>query len=137
MSKYADKFYKLFGLRKIMYLGLVSVLLGIIGTFIIINIKMGPVVLYALIALIAIVPTTQILGQLTFNSLIHHRVRSGIRATMLSVSQTYNHLTLGLGMILIKPLLDGYGIECLLLLMLAILPLMLYPLTKVLSIKKI
>ncbi len=133
-SKYAHKIYEIFGTKKIMY-GCVGVI--IIGTAIMLAIlnTQNMWMIYLMLAIVAIIPATQKMCGLVFNTFIHHRIESKERGTVLSINQMYNTFFTGGIMILMKPLLDGFGIEWTLLIALLMFGFILIPLKKILDMK--
>jgi hypothetical protein len=70
-----------------------------------------------------------------FNTYIHHRIKSTERGTVLSVGHMYSRFISGGMMLLMKPLLDGFGIEWTMAAMLMMLASLVIPLRKILAMK--
>ncbi|MDR1207073.1 MAG: MFS transporter [Rickettsiales bacterium] len=133
-AKYAHKIYGILGPRKLLFslIGiLVLAIAAVFGTLHAGNMA----VVYVLCVIIAIVPASQKLAGLVFNTYIHHRVKSSERGTVLSVSAMYNTLLTGGIMILMKPLLDGFGIEFAMAATLALLAVIIIPTKKIMAMK--
>ncbi|MCL2748604.1 MAG: MFS transporter [Alphaproteobacteria bacterium] len=137
-AKYAHKVYESFGVRKTLYACIAAVVIAIAAVF-------GALfagaehmwIVYVMCVIIAIVPACQKMSSLIFNTLIHHRIKSSERGTVLSVSSMYATFISGGMMILMKPLMDGFGIGWTMAVTLVMLVAILYPLKKVLAIKEI
>lgn len=138
-TKYAHRIYDIFKVKNTLLICLAAVVLAIAAVFgALFASRTGNMwVVYAMCAIIAIVPASQKLCQLIFNTLIHHRIKSTERGTVLSVGAMYGTFVGGVIMILMKPLLDGFGIEWTMIATLAMLATIMYPLRKVLTIRKI
>jgi MFS family permease len=135
-SRYTQSIYKNLGSKNTIYFGLSAIVLGtlaVLGVFGTDNMLL----VYALCAFIAMIPATQKLIVLVFTTYIHHRIKSDERATIMSIKQMYSTFISGIMMMLMKPLIDGFGIQWTMWITLAAMLLILYPLKKVLAIKNI
>ncbi|HNY25395.1 MAG TPA: MFS transporter [Alphaproteobacteria bacterium] len=133
-SKYAHKVYDKVGHKKTLYLSIIMMFVAIISVFIVLNIN-NMFLIYLLCGIIAIVPASQKLNSLMFNSYIHHRIKSDERGTVLSVNSMYNTFISGGMMMLMKPLMDGFGIEWTMIITLFLFMLIFIPLRKILAMK--
>lgn len=92
---------------------------------------------YLCCAVIAVVAAMQKMYALVFSSLIHHRTASSERGTVISVSSMYATMIQGGMLMLMKPLLDGWGIYWTMLVTLLLFATIWYPLQKILKIEGI
>jgi MFS family permease len=69
------------------------------------------VLVYALLALIAIANASQMAVEIITSNFVHHRIKSDERSTILSVKSMISMFASGTLMILIKPLIDVFGIQ--------------------------
>ena len=137
-AKYAHKIYESFGVKNTLYACIAAVVVSIAAVLCALSAGTNNMwIVYVMCVIIAIVPASQKLSSLIFNALIHHRIRSSERGTVLSVSSMYGTFFSGGMMILMKPLMDGFGIEWTMIATLVMLVAILYPLKKVLAIKEI
>ncbi|MDR1071991.1 MAG: MFS transporter [Rickettsiales bacterium] len=90
---------------------------------------------YALCAIVAIAPAIQSLCKLTANGCIHKRINSTERGTVISVGGMLSMLLGGGMLILMKPLLDRFGIQTSMLIALAMFSIILIPTLKILRMK--
>ena len=135
-AKYAHKIQDIFGLKNVIYMCVFAVVLAVAMVF-------GALlagaenlwIVYICCAILAIIPASIKLNQLMFNTLMHHKIKSQERATVLSVSAMYGRFFSAGMMMLMKPLLDGWGIEWTMAIVLMMFTMILYPLRKVLSMR--
>ncbi|HOY46975.1 MAG TPA: MFS transporter [Alphaproteobacteria bacterium] len=133
-SKYAHKVCDTVGHKKALYLSVLMMFVAMLSIFVVLNLN-NMFFIYFLLGIIAIVPASQKLNSLMFNSYIHHRIKSEERGTVLSVSAMYNTFLTGLVMMLMKPILDGFGIEFTIGIVLILFLFIFIPLKKVMAIK--
>jgi len=137
-TKYAHKIQEIFGTKNVMYMCVAAIVLAIGAVFGALFAGANHMwTVYVCCAILAMVPASMKLNQLMFNSLMHTRIKSSERATVLSVGNMYVRFFSAGMMIMMKPLLDGYGIEWTMFAVLVMFVTILYPLRKVLGIKKI
>lgn len=130
-AKFSNGVYERFGAKKII-IGLCC-LLAVAPLLVILtlNVKSMPIV-YVLCLFLAFVPATQKMISLVFNTLVHHRIKSQERGTVLSVASMYVTLCNGSMMILMKPMLDGVGLGWAMVLLLCLMVVLFIPFKKVL-----
>ena len=66
---------------------------------------------YALLALIGIANASQVAVEIITSNFVHHRIKSDERSTIVSVKSMISMLGSGTLMILMKPLIDTFGIQ--------------------------
>ncbi len=123
------------GVRKSAIMPIGIILIGLICALAAQHVS-NPYILYTLITVLAIVPAVQMMFRLVFASLIHHRIQSNERGTVLSISQMVKSACNSIMMILMKFLLDGAGITTALICIPLFLILALYPLRQILKVKE-
>jgi len=136
-SKIAHRLLKFFGVKKLICLLIALVAIGFAAVIGAVNANDQMAIVYAITAFVAVIPATQTMVQLVFNNYIHKRIESNERGTVLSVAQMFNVGITGAALIAAKPLLDNLGIEAAMIICIAALGLILWPLKKVLAIKGI
>ena len=84
-----------------------------VGTISSIVIMLSPnmTVFYGLLMLIAIANASQIAIEIVTSNFVHHRIKSDERSTIISVKSMVAMMSSGTLMILMKPLIDFYGIQ--------------------------
>jgi MFS family permease len=95
----------------------------------------GMTAVYALCAIVAIAPASQSLCKLTANGYIHKRIKSTERGTVISVGGMLSMMLSGGMLILMRPLLDRFGIQSAMLIVLAMFSIILIPAIKILRMK--
>ena len=133
-SKFAHSFYEKLGAKRTLYTCILAVVMAIAAVFGALYFD-NMIIVYLCCLVISIAPATQKMCFLVFSSLIHHRTSSSERGTVLSVNAMYSTFIQGGMLMLMKPLLDGYGIYWTMLVTLVLLSTIIYPLSKILKIK--
>lgn len=136
-SKIAHKAKEFFGVRKLLFLCLGLLAAGFIAAILAVHSAGNIALVYAVSAFIAVIPATQTMAALIFKDYIHNKIKSDERGTILSIYAMFNTGISGVMMILIKPMLDNFGITVTMLVCLGALIVILFPLKKVLAIKGI
>ena len=134
-SKFAHDIYEKMGEKNTLYLCVFAVISAIAACFGALWFE-NMIAIYLCCIVLAIVPAMQKMCSLIFSSLIHHRTTSSERGTVISVSGMYSTVLSGSMLMLMKPLLDGYGIYWTMSVTLFLTFTILWPLKKVLDIKK-
>ena len=137
-SKYAERIFKTVGLKNTLYICIATMAASVAAPICALLIGTGNMwIVYILCAVAATFSASFKLCELVFDMLIHDRVKSTERGTVQSLSRMYVMLIGAGAMILMKPLLDGIGMEWTIVVALAMLAVILYPLRKILAIKEI
>ncbi|MCL2440046.1 MAG: MFS transporter [Alphaproteobacteria bacterium] len=132
----AHRIHDALGPRGTLILSLGAVFVGIACVFAAMGLA-GSGWIYPVLFVLSVVPAIQQLNRLTFDTYIHHRVKSSERATVLSVKQMFDAFGSGLMMMLMKPLLDGHGIEFSMWVLLSLFVIIAWPAAKILRIKNL
>jgi len=136
-AKYAYKLEEVFGVKNLLYAGVGGIVLSIFAVLIALGAGADNMwLVYIMCVIIAIVPATQKLMQLMFNSLMHHKIKSTERATVLSTSMTLGALFAAATMIMMNLLLGEFSIAATMFVVLAMFMLILYPLHKILNMER-
>ena len=135
-SKFAHSAYERLGIRKILFLSVAAVVTAVAAVYGALLVK-NMAFVYLCCAVIAVVAAMQKMYALVFSSLIHHRTASSERGTVISVSSMYATMIQGGMLMLMKPLLDGWGIYWTMLVTLLLFATIWYPLRKILKIEGI
>jgi hypothetical protein len=135
-AKNAHWFYKVLGAQTFIKMMPILLVVGVLCVFGMLW-SNSLILTYILTVIMAVVPATQQLSKLVMNTYIHHRIKSTERGTVLSVNQMYNAIICGIAMVLMKPLLDGVGLEWTMAIILVAITVLYFPMKKMLSIKDI
>jgi MFS family permease len=136
-SKTAHKVKKYLGVRRLLWLSLTALFLGFAAAITAVSAGGNMLVVYVVIAFLAVIPATQTMCSLVFKDYIHNKIKSDKRGTILSIYSMFSTGITGLMMILAKPVLDNFGLVTTMIICLVLLSMILFPLKKVLSIKGI
>ena len=136
-SKIAHRLLGFFGVKKLICVLIISLAIGFAAVIGAVGAGGQMAIVYAITAFVAVIPATQAMTKLVFNNYIHRRIESSARGTVLSVAEMFNVGITGAALIAAKPLLDNFGIEATMIICIAALGLILWPLKKVLAIKGI
>jgi len=109
LSKYAYKICEKLGEIQTSIITIVAIIIGIAMGLLATHVHSMPVV-YAICAVMAVVPSIRVLNNLQYNTLIHHSIKSNERGTVLSTRAMVSTAVGAAGLIMAKFLLDGLGI---------------------------
>jgi MFS family permease len=109
-AKYAHKICDKFGEITVSLITIISVILGILLTFMTLSTH-NMSFIYIACAIMAIIPSIRILNNLQYNTLIHHDIESKERGTVLSTRAMVSSATGAIMLAIAKVLLDNYGIK--------------------------
>lgn len=135
--KIAYRIKKFLGVRTLLLMSIFALMIGFGSAIAAVYAAPNMVLVYVLVAIVAIMPAVQSICGLVFKDYIHHKIKSTERGTVLSVNSMFNMGATGLMMVMAKPLLDNLGIVATLLICLVAVVFMMLPLQKVLGIKNI
>ncbi len=97
-------------LRKTARVLFYTLCLGALSSVVIMSVHHMALV-YVLLALIAIANASQMAVEIITSNFVHHRIQSNERSTVISVKSMISMFASGTLMILIKPLIDVFGIQ--------------------------
>ncbi len=135
-AKYADNIFRRFGATGL--LKSISLLLFVVFLMVLVcvNLPLGWWT-YAMMTVIVVCPALQKMCSLIFSAFIHKRIKSSERGTVVSVNSMFMTALNAIAMIMMKPLLDGWGISWSVIVVLGLFVALLWPLKKVLEIKNL
>ena len=135
-SRYADAISRRFGVVKTSIITTGMLITSMVSVFVAMNTH-SQIVLYISCALIAIGAATYKLNDLIYNTLLHHRIESTERGTILSTKQMISTCFGSIILVMMKPLLDGYGIQLTMIVALGILMVIFIPMRYVFRMRDI
>ena len=109
-SKYAYKICEKLGEIKVSVLTILSVIFGILLTFVILH-SNNMALIYICCGLLSIVPSVRILNNLQYNTLIHNDISSQKRGTVLSTRAMVASIFGAIMLSCAKVFLDNFGIQ--------------------------
>ncbi len=107
-SAVSGKLLEKYGLNKLILLSGVIIMIGVVGACSAIYVPYMAV--YACLACMIIAGSSCSLTSIITSTLIHHRIASDERSTVLSVNSMFSRAFGGIGMIALKPLFDNLGV---------------------------
>ena len=134
-SKYADAIFKRFATSTLLKFICAMIFLVFVAIVVCVNFSLG-IWSYFLLIFIFLWPAVQKLCALIFSAFIHERIKSTERGTVMSVSSMVSAFFAMLSMIVMKPLLDAFGLTGATIIAGCAFLIMLVPLKKVLDIIK-
>ncbi len=69
------------------------------------------IMVYALLGIMAVANSSQMAVEIITSTFVHHRIKSDERSTILSVKSMVSMMSSGILLILMKPLIDGVGLQ--------------------------
>ena len=134
-SKYADAIFKRFATSALLKFICAMIFLVFVAVVVCVNLPLG-IWSYLLLVFIFLWPAIQKLCALIFSAFIHERIKSTERGTVMSVSSMAVAFFGMLAMMIMKPLLDAFGLTGATIIAGCAFLIMLWPLKKVLDIIK-
>lgn len=134
-SKYADAIFKRFATSTLLKFICAMIFLVFVAVVVCVNLPLG-IWSYFLLVFIFLWPAIQKLCALIFSAFIHERIKSTERGTVMSVSSMAGAFFGMSAMMIMKPLLDAFGLTGAAIIAGSAFLIMLWPLKKVLDIIK-
>ena len=135
-TKFANRIFDFFGAARLLKLICILMFIVLWMVLICVNVPLGWWS-YMLMTFIVICPALQKMCSLVFSSFVHKRIKSSERGTVVSLNSMYMTALNALGLFVMKPLLDGWGISWSVCVVLCMFVVLLWPLKKVLEIENL
>ncbi len=134
-AKFADTIYTKMGAKRLLKIICVLLFVTFLTNLVCINLGLG-IWTYVLMTFVVMGPALQQLCSLIFSSLIHERIESAERGTIMSVNAMCMTIMNAVALFAMKPLMDGLGINVSVTVAMLTLFILLWPLQKVLQITR-